>query len=261
LPDRQKTDSIWFVAETGAQSTSSGQVTPTARVLVADDDSLVRSGVRMLLDPVPDIEVVGEVADGAAAVAAARDLAPDVVLMDLRMPGFDGIDATRLISSDEFAETVGTLVRVLVLSTFGDEESVGSALRSGASGFLVKDAAARQLADAVRTVAAGGSWLDPSAAAAVIRVLQRAPDVEGSVAVALARLTGREREVLLLMAHGLTNEQISERLVVSGATVRTHVSRILMKTGVHDRSQAVVLAYQGRLAAVPPSRGDLSPET
>ena len=234
------------------------------RVLVADDDALVRSGVRMLLHDVPDMVVVGEAADGADAVTAARDLAPDVVLMDLRMPGGGGIEATRRLTSDELAETSGVLVHVLVLTTFDDEQSVGSALRAGASGFLVKDAAARHLVDAVRTVAAGGSWLDPSAAAAVIRVLQRVPEVDGtagSAATALARLTDREREVLALVARGLTNEQIRERLVVSGATVRTHVSRILMKTGTHDRSQAVALAYQGRLVPLPPSRSDASPPT
>ncbi len=231
------------------------------RVLVADDDALVRSGVRMLLDEVSDIVVVGEAADGTEAVTAARDLAADVVLMDLRMPGGDGVEATRRLTSDELAATSGALVHVLVLTTFDDEQSVGSALRAGASGFIVKDAAARHLVDAVRTVAAGGSWLDPSAAAAVIRVLQRVPEVDGTAATALARLTDREREILGLVARGLTNEQISGRLVVSGATVRTHVSRILMKTGTHDRSQAVALAYQGRLVPLPPSHSDASAAT
>jgi DNA-binding NarL/FixJ family response regulator len=228
-----------------------------ARVLVVDDDALVRSGVRMILDEVDDVEVVGEAADGATAVAAVRDLAPDVVLMDLRMPGSDGIEATRRLTSDQLADASGETVRVVVLTTFDDDESVAAALRAGASGFLVKDSAARHLVEAVRTVADGGSWLDPSASAAVIRALQRVPPADGAAAAALARLTDREREVLRLIAGGLTNTEISARLTLSGATVRTHVSRILMKTGAHDRSQAVVLAYHGRLAEVPSPRGDI----
>lgn len=249
------------VSETDSPSSPSDRKAATTRVVIADDDALVRSGVRMLLAHVPGIEVVGEASDGAGAVATALELAPDVVLMDLRMPGSGGIDATRRLTSDEATESVGGVVRVLVLTTFDDDTSVGSALRAGASGFLVKDAAARHLVDAVRTVAAGGSWLDPSASAAVIRTIRQVPESDGAAASALTRLTAREREVLLLVAHGLTNEQISTRLVLSGATVRTHVSRILMKTGAHDRSQAVVLAYQGRLAGAPSSYGDTSRET
>lgn len=224
------------------------------RVLVVDDDALVRSGIRMLLGEAADVEVVGEAADGAAALDLAGRLSPDVVLMDLRMPGSDGIATTRVLSSG--ADSGGDPPRVLVLTTFDDEQSVAAALRAGARGFLVKDGAADHLAGAIRTIAAGGSWLDPSASAAVIRLVQGLPGQDRLAAAALERLTPRERGVLALMAQGLTNEHIGRRLVLSPATVRTHVSRILMKTGAHDRSQAVVLAYQGHLPGVPPTHGE-----
>lgn len=211
----------------------------------------------MLLEVVPGIAVVGEAANGEDAVLQAARLTPDVVLMDLRMPGMDGLWAIQQVAGPGRAED-GHETRVLVLTTFGDEESVAAALRSGASGFLLKDAASALLVEAIRTVASGESWLDPTASAAVIRVLQRTPAADPASNAAVDRLTWREREVLVLMARGLTNDQIRERLVLSGATVRTHVSRILAKTGVHDRSQAVALAYQAGLMSPPVTREEPS---
>lgn len=229
------------------------------RVLVADDQPLVRGGILMLLADHPDIEVVGEAAAGDEALELALQLRPDIVLMDLRMPGLDGVEATRRLTADDEmvirsdaalgSVNVDVVVKVLVLTTFNDDESVYSALTAGASGFVVKDAAPRYLVEALRTVAAGDSWLDPSVAAQVIRALGNVLR-SGPPPALLARLTNREREVLGLMARGLTNGDIRERLFLSEATVKTHVSRILTKTGSRDRSQAVVLAYQSGLVRV-----------
>lgn len=218
-------------------------------ILIADDDVLVRGGIEMLLASQDDIRVVGQAGSGDEAVRLALTLRPTVVLMDLRMPGLDGVQATRRIVEEQ-THTTDELTRILVLTTFSDDESVYSALRSGASGFLIKDTAPRFLIEAVRTVAAGGSWIDASVAGQVIRALAAAPQLTASHADAdaLSRLTAREREVLTLMAHGRSNPEIRDLLVVSEATVRTHVSRILMKTGSRDRAQAVVFAYRSGLA-------------
>jgi DNA-binding NarL/FixJ family response regulator len=221
------------------------------RVLVADDDALVRGGIMMLLSAQAGIAVVGEASTGVEAVATARTTLPDVVLMDLRMPGLDGIAATRALTED-VAERADQLVKVLVLTTFNDDESVYGALRAGASGFLVKENAPALLLTAIRAVADGYDWLDPSVARQVIRALQVTP-VSGTSSSSLVQLlTRREKEVLVLMAEGLSNSDICQRLTVSEATVRTHVSRILMKTGSRDRTQAVVLAYQSGLVRVRP---------
>lgn len=221
------------------------------RVLIADDQSLVRGGIRMILAAQPDIQVVAEAVDGDEAVAMARTLAPDVVLMDLRMPGMDGIEATSLLAQDRPLGPSDGLTKVLVLTTFNDDDSVYGALRAGASGFLIKDRAPIHLVEAVRAVAAGDSWIDSAVAGQVLSALATIPHA-GRPTAALERLTVREREVLVLMASGLGNADITQRLVVSEATVRTHVSRILMKTGSRDRTQAVVLAYQGGLVRVSP---------
>lgn len=222
------------------------------RVLIADDDALVRGGIAMLLTGQPDLDIVGQVGDGGAAVAQAVALRVDVVIMDLRMPGVDGVQATRRLTSDR-PEDPDALTKVLVLTTFNDDESVYAALRAGASGFLVKDSAPQHLLTAVRTIAAGEGWLDTSVAGSVIKAVGALPEVRSTAATGglIARLTPREQEVLELMAHGLSNSDIRERLTLSEATVRTHVSRIVMKTGSRDRTQAVVLAYRSGLVRAP----------
>jgi DNA-binding NarL/FixJ family response regulator len=207
------------------------------RVLLADDQELVRSGFRVLLDAQPDLEVVAEAGDGVQAVAEARRLRPDVVLMDIRMPRLDGIAATQSITS----ALPGT--RVLILTTYDLDEYVFDALRAGACGFLLKDVRAAQLADAVRTVVDGGALLAPTVTLRMIGQFARTPGPATRDRV-LAALTPREAEVLELVAHGLSNAEIAARLVISEATAKTHLARILLKLGVRDRVQAVVLAYE-----------------
>jgi len=205
------------------------------RVLIADDQPLVRTGLRMILSTEPDIEVVGESVDGASAIDMCARHHPDVVLMDVRMPGVDGIDATRAITAGEQAP------RVLVLTTFDLDEIVYDALRAGASGFLLKDAPEDRLVTAIRVVAEGGSLFAPSVTRRLIEEFAtRAPRTEAPV----TGLTEREREVLGLVARGLSNAEIARELVVSENTVKTHVARLLMKLAVRDRVQAVVLAYE-----------------
>ncbi|MBO8184263.1 response regulator transcription factor [Streptomyces spirodelae] len=212
------------------------------RVLLADDQVLVRAGFRALLDAQPDIEVAGEAANGEEAVALVRELAPDLVLMDIRMPLVDGLAATRRITSDpELTE-----VKVVMLTTFELDEYVFEALRSGASGFLVKDTEPEELVRAVRAVVGGDALLSPGVTRRLIEEFaarSKEPDgVEG-----LAELTEREREVMALVGIGLSNEEIARRLVVSPLTAKTHVSRTMVKLGARDRAQLVVLAYESGL--------------
>ena len=206
------------------------------RVLLADDQSLVRTGFRLILSGEPEIEVVGEARDGEEAATLAAELEPDVVLMDVRMPGVDGIEATRRIVVDE------TSPRVLVLTTFDLDDIVYDALRAGASGFLLKDAPEERLLTAIQVVAEGGSLFAPSVTRRLIdEFSRRAPTAPPP---ALEELTARELEVLRLLAQGLSNAEIAARLVVSEHTVKTHVARILAKLGLRDRVQAVVVAYR-----------------
>ena len=210
------------------------------RVLLADDQSLVRAGFRMILKSESDVDVVAEAGDGVEAVALAAELEPDVVLMDIRMPEMDGIEATRRIVTEEGSP------RVLVLTTFDLDEYVYEGLRAGASGFLLKDAPEQQLVTAIRVVTAGGSLFAPSVTRRLIEEFtNRRPLVDQTPG--LAELTTRELEVLRLVARGLTNAEIAATLFVSEHTVKTHVARILMKLGLRDRTQAVVAAYESRL--------------
>ena len=226
---------------------------PPVKVLIVDDQVLVRGGIRLLLERHADIEVVGEAVDGSEAVALAREQRADVVVMDVRMPGMDGVEATRQLV--ERGQDADWLVKVLVLTTFDDDVVVYDALRAGAHGFLVKHTAPRKLHEAIVTIAAGDAWIDPSVTTSVLRALRAAPRTAGLSAELVSRLTPRERQILAIMATGLSNAEISARFVLSEATVRTHVTRILMKTGARDRTQAVVLAYESGFVMPPAPAG------
>jgi len=229
---------------------------PTLRVLIADDQVLVRAGFRMILEAQPDIEVVAEASDGDAAVRMTRRHRPDVVLMDVRMPGLDGLEATRRILQPDGDAPVA--VRILILTTFDLDEYVYAALRSGASGFLLKDTSPEQLIAALRTVAIGDALLAPSITRRLVERYAR-PQAPLEVAPdALASLTPRETEVFRLVARGMSNAEIAEQLIVSEATVKTHVAGVLGKLDLRNRAQAVVFAYESgliRAGAVTPLRG------
>ncbi|MFJ9733663.1 response regulator [Streptomyces sp. NPDC101171] len=217
----------------------------TIRVLLADDQALLRGTFRMLFESTGDMETVGEASNGQEAVELARTQHPDVVLMDIRMPEMDGLEATRLISESEDLAAV----KVLILTTFEDDEHVAEALRAGASGFLGKGARPEELVEAVRTVAAGDALLSPTATGALIRRFLAQPDLcPGEVHERLECLTPRERDVLALVALGLSNDEIAEHLFVSPLTAKTHVNRAMTKLAARDRAQLVVIAYQCGLA-------------
>jgi DNA-binding NarL/FixJ family response regulator len=211
------------------------------RVLIADDQALVRGGFRSILDGQDDIEIVGEAEDGAEAVEAAARLRPDVVLMDVRMPGVDGIEATRRIVA------LGLDARVLVLTTFDVDDYVYEAMKAGASGFLLKTAPPRQLAEAVRTIAVGDALLAPSVTRRLVEQFVKRPPPGAEVPSGLAKLTERELDVLRVLARARSNAEIAAELFVSEATVKSHVNRLLGKLGLRDRAQAIVLAYESGL--------------
>jgi DNA-binding NarL/FixJ family response regulator len=212
-------------------------------VAVADDQALVRAGFRALIEAEPEMTVVGEAADGESVLALVRETHPDVVLMDVRMPGVDGLEATRQIGQDPALAST----RVLVLTTFELDEYVFEALRVGASGFLVKDTEPADLVKAIRAVAAGDALLSPSVTRRLIEHVAVAAKPLPHERPDIARLTEREREIVTLVGEGLSNQEIARRLVVSPATAKTHVSRSMVKLGVRDRAQLVVLAYESGL--------------
>jgi DNA-binding NarL/FixJ family response regulator len=222
---------------------------PRLRVVIADDQVLVRAGFRMILEAQPDMEVVAEAADGEAAVRSVRRHRPDVVLMDIRMPGVDGLEATRRIlrppSGD--ATVVGTPPRIVILTTFDLDEYVYAALQAGAAGFLLKDVSPEHLVGAVRTVAIGDALLAPSITRRLVERFAKPQAMSAGDPGALARLTARETEVFRLLARGMSNAEIAEALIVSEATVKTHVAGILAKLDLRNRAQAIVLAYESGL--------------
>jgi DNA-binding NarL/FixJ family response regulator len=213
-------------------------MTGTIRVALVDDEAMVRVGLRMVLSAEPDLEVVGEAADGGAAVAMVAETSPDVVLMDVRMPGVDGIEGARRVLA------AAPEVKVVVLTTFDEDEYVEAALRAGVSGFLLKVAPPERLVDAVRTVASGGGLLDPSVTVRVIESFATAAPARVQRSARLDSLTERERDVLRLIGRGLSNAEIAAELYLGETTVKTHVSNVLAKLGVRDRVQAVVAAYE-----------------
>jgi DNA-binding NarL/FixJ family response regulator len=222
----------------------------TIRILIADDDALLRAGLAVILGTAADLAVVAEAGDGIEAVRLCQQHAPDVVLMDVRMPGIDGIEATRRLVAAH-PDT-----RILILTTFHDEDYVYGALRAGASGFLLKRASPERLLDAVRTVAAGDALLDPSVTRGLISRFRTggasaAPAPPAETGQRLERLTERERQVLLLVAQGRSNAEIADLLVIAESTVKTHVKRLLAKIDAHDRAQAVVFAYRSGLIVDP----------
>jgi DNA-binding NarL/FixJ family response regulator len=215
----------------------------SVRVLIADDQALVRKGLRMILEVEPDLDVVGEAADGEAALLVARDTRPDVVLMDVRMPGMDGLEATRRLLVGG-----GDDPRVLILTTFDLDDYVYEALRAGASGFVLKDMPPEQLVAAIHTIAQGEALLSPVITRRLIEsFVQRPPAAPNRTPPELDRLTPREADILRLIARGLSNAEIAAEAFVSEPTVKTHVARILMKLGLRDRVQVVVYAYENRL--------------
>ncbi|MEU0804622.1 response regulator transcription factor [Streptomyces sp. NPDC005970] len=219
----------------------------TIRVLLADDQPLVRAALRMVITDTPDLEVVAEAGDGAEAVRLTAELAPDVVVMDIRMPGTDGIEATRLITTGP-GET-----RVVVLTTFDDDDYVYGALRAGASGFLVKDMALDDILTAVRVVAAGDALIAPAVTRRLIKDFAARPTATPPRRAQLGGITDREREVLTLVGSGLSNAEIADRLCISVATAKTYLTRLLAKLDARDRVQLVILAYEAGLVA--PSGG------
>ena len=222
------------------------------RVVVVDDQPLVRAGISMLVNAEKGIDVVAEAVDGQDAIHKIRAERPDVVLMDVRMPGVDGVEATRAVIDEGLAAQNGQPVRVIILTTYDLDEVVYAALRAGASGFLIKDAAPTEIVAAICAVAAGEAWLDPAVTRRLIDDFVGRPEQNAFTSEEMAQLTPRGREVLILVAQGLSNADVAEQLVITEATVRAHLSRVIATLGVQEKSQAVVAAYQSRLVQLPP---------
>jgi len=216
------------------------------RVVLADDQPMVRQGIAMLLGAESDIEVVGEAGDGAEAIAVVERLRPDLVIMDVRMPGMDGIEATRQLIQER-SDDPDQVTKVLVLTTFDEDAALYGTLRAGASGYMLKHAAPGELANAIRRVADGDAWIDPGVAPKVLGTLREMALNTPEGRPGLDMLTPREIDVLRELADGATNSDLSRRMVLSEATVKTHISRMLMETGCHDRAQLVALAYRSGL--------------
>ncbi|MDQ4012085.1 MAG: response regulator transcription factor [Actinomycetota bacterium] len=214
------------------------------RVVVVDDQPLARAGIAMLVNAEEDIAVVGEAADGQQALTQARAQRPDVILMDVRMPGTDGLAATRAVIDEGLIAQSGQPIRVIILTTYHLDEAVYAALRAGASGFLLKDAAPTEIIAAIRAVVSGEAWLDPAVTRRLIDEFATRPQQHTSTPAKMAQLTAREREVLTLLARGLSNADVAAHLFISEATVKTHLARVMMKLGVREKAQAVVAAYQ-----------------
>jgi len=223
------------------------------RVVVVDDQPLVRAGIAMLVNAEEDIAVVAEAADGQEALTQVRAQRPDVVLMDVRMPGTDGVAATRAVIDEGLTAQNGQLIGVIILTTYHIDEAVYAALRAGASGFLLKDAAPTEIAAAIRAVASGEAWLDPAVTRRLIDEFNARPEPHAPTPAEMAQLTPREREVLTLMARGMSNADVAVELFISEATVKTHLARVMMKLGVREKAQAVAAAYQTGLVQ-PPTR-------
>jgi DNA-binding NarL/FixJ family response regulator len=230
------------------------EVSSVIRVVVVDDQPLVRAGLALLVGTEEDIAIVAEAADGQDAVIQARDQRPDVILMDVRMPGTDGVEATRAVIDQGLTAQNGQSIGVIILTTYDIDEAVYAALRAGASGFLLKDAAPTEIVAAIRAVATGKAWLDPTVTRRLINEFTTRPEQHIPTPTQMSQLTPREREVLTLLAQGLSNTEVARQLIISEATVKTHLARVMMKLGVRQKTQAVIAAYQTGL--IQPRLGD-----
>ena len=228
------------------------------RVMVVDDQPMARAGIRMLLKNEEDIEVVAEAVDGQDALTQARAQRPDVILMDLRMPGTDGVAATRAVVKEGLTAHSAQPIRIIILTTYDIDQYVYDALHAGASGFLLKHVIPAEIAAAIHAVAEGGAWLDPSVACRLIDTFNTPPDLRTSTPAQLAELTPREQEVLILLAQGLSNAEVGAQLHIAEATVRTHLARVMSKLDVREKAQAVIAAYQAGLVQPPAPRPSTS---
>lgn len=224
------------------------------RVLVVDDQPLARAGITMLVNAEEDITIVAEAADGQDALTQARDQRPDVILMDVRMPGTDGVEATCAVIDAGLTAQNNQPIGVIILTTFHIDEAVYAALRAGASGFLLKDAAPTEIAAAIRAVAAGEAWLDPAVTRRLIDTFAARPEQRTPIPAQMTQLTPREREVLIFLAEGMSNTEVAGQLVISETTVKTHLAHVMTKLGVRGKTHAVIAAYQTGL--VQPRLGD-----
>lgn len=223
------------------------------RVVVVENDLLARAGIAQMLEPQKDIDVVAEAADGQEAVIQARAQRPDVILMDVRMPGIDGVEATRIVINEGLTTESGEPVRIIILTSYHVDDAVYAALRAGASGFLLKDAAPTEIVPAIRAVAAGDAWLNPAVTRKLIDEFNHRPEQYTASPAQMAELTARERGVLILLALGRSNADVAQQLSISPHTVKTHLSNLMGKLGVSEKAQAVIAAYQnGLVQASPP---------